>query len=461
MRTFVVVDPLSFLPILKNYLSGVENVFIVSDDHKSTGQVSKNTDFDIIIKKDLGSRASYRELKLCGDDRIMLCLRSPDRLKKCFAAVSSVYSNVPIIFLTHENASECKIAQMDNMFIISVEDLVEEQMSLIWRKIANRKHREELKRISRSAEKVLILLQDDPDPDAIASALALRIILGRNKQTAPIAAFGAVTRSENLNMIRLLDIPVMKISPEDLSDYSIIAMVDVQPPFFKNINIKADIVIDHHVCVESYDAVFTDIRTSYGAASTILGQYLVDGNYKITQRLATAIIYGIKTDTMFLDRDISPADIEIFTSMYAGVNMNLLRKIEHATLEYKEINGFVKALRNIEIKENVLFSFMGRVEREDIIPRLADFCLQIGESEWVLVCGVFAGQYVCSIRNVGYVKHAGEVARKAFGDVGSAGGHRSMAKAVMEVKVFKRCFMVSCRDDVREKIINLFLSAME
>ena len=106
-------------------------------------------------------------------------------------------------------------------------------------------------------------------------------------------------------MSRLLDIPVMQITGEDLNKYSKIAMVDVQPPYFKNNRIQADIVFDHHPSAKPYNAEFTDVRVACGSTSTILGKYLIDGNIKITQRLATALTYGIKSDTMSLERDIS------------------------------------------------------------------------------------------------------------------------------------------------------------
>src|ERR1700741_1726163 len=56
------------------------------------------------------------------------------------------------------------------------------------------------------AERVLIMMQDDPDPDAIASAWALRTLLGRTKTAAPIATFGTITRPENRAMTRILEI---------------------------------------------------------------------------------------------------------------------------------------------------------------------------------------------------------------------------------------------------------------
>ena len=65
------------------------------------------------------------------------------------------------------------------------------------------------------ADRVLILLHNDPDPDAMASGLALRNLLRRTKATAIIGALQNVTRPENLRMANLLDIHVETISPRD------------------------------------------------------------------------------------------------------------------------------------------------------------------------------------------------------------------------------------------------------
>src|SRR5213592_1309319 len=84
-----------------------------------------------------------------------------------------------------------------------------------------------------SADRVLIMMQDDPDPDAIASALALRTLLGRTKAAVPIATFGTITRPENRAMTRILDIDVEEIKAHAIDEYDMVAMVDTQPSFFE------------------------------------------------------------------------------------------------------------------------------------------------------------------------------------------------------------------------------------
>src|SRR6267142_2394785 len=96
------------------------------------------------------------------------------------------------------------------------------------------------------AERVLIMLHNEPDPDAMASGLALRNVLRRTKTTAIIGAIQGVTRPENLRMINLLDIHVEAITPESLKEYDRIAMGDVQPHYFVGLLDRVDMATDRH-----------------------------------------------------------------------------------------------------------------------------------------------------------------------------------------------------------------------
>src|SRR5499425_1592740 len=281
------------------------------------------------------------------------------------------------------------------------------------------------------APRVLILMQDDPDPDAIASALALRTLLGRNRTGAPLCTFGTITRPENVAMCEILDIDVEPITTREMHGFDRVAMVDVQPSFLEERFVEVDLVIDHHPVEEPVRARIRDIRPSYGATSTILVDYLRAADVKITQRLATALLYGIKADTLGLERGGSRADLEAFTFLYMTANHNALRRIERPELTDTALDVLAQGLARRQIVRGVFFSHLGHVATSDQIPQFADFGLQAEGVEWSVVSGVVDDMVHISVRNVGYVRSAGEVTRAAFADLGSAGGHRTMAKAVI------------------------------
>jgi nanoRNase/pAp phosphatase (c-di-AMP/oligoRNAs hydrolase) len=281
------------------------------------------------------------------------------------------------------------------------------------------------------ADSVLILLQDDPDPDAIASGLALRQVLGRNRQTATIGSFGKVTRPENIAMANLLEIEVETLVPAQCSNFDRIALVDSQPPHLRTELPRIDLVVDHHPEQLGYEALIRDVRPRYGATSTILLEYLLATGNSVGTRLATALLYGIKSDTFLLGRETHEWDVEAFSHIYPLANHNLLRRIERPELPSSAIDALGRALKTRQIVDRVAFVNLGRVEREDLIPQIADFCLQFEGAEWAVVSGIFESDLIVSVRNVGYVRAAGKVLKDAFGHLGSAGGHSSMAKAVI------------------------------
>ena len=190
-------------------------------------------------------------------------------------------------------------------------------------------------------------------------------------------------------------------------------------------------------------------------------EYLRAVDVKITQRLATALLYGIKSDTLGLERGGSKADLEAFTYLYLIANHNALRRIERPELSEEALDVLAQGLANRQVRQGVFFSHLGVVDTVDLIPQFADFGLQAEGVQWSVVSGVVDGEVHVSVRNVGYVRSAGDVTRVAFGDLGMAGGHRTMAKAVFP----RRQLGLSAGeaadgDNCRERIVERFLRAL-
>jgi nanoRNase/pAp phosphatase (c-di-AMP/oligoRNAs hydrolase) len=290
------------------------------------------------------------------------------------------------------------------------------------------------------ADRVLILLHNDPDPDALASGLALRNLLRRNKSTAIIGAVQGVTRPENLRMANMLDIHVEPISPASFDEFERIATVDVQPHYFSGRLDRADLVIDHHPEQAGYSAVFKDIRADYGSTCTILTEHLRAVDVNISERTATAMLYAIKSDTLFFARHTNRVDLEAFTFLYPLADAALIRKMEGAEITLERLDYVNRATQNGVMREQVFSAFVGEAPREDFIPYTADFFLQLEDIKWTIVAGVVGSTFIVSVRNLGYSRNAGEFVKRWFGDIGSAGGHRAMAKAVVPMARFHEKF---------------------
>ena len=312
-------------------------------------------------------------------------------------------------------------------------------------------------------EKIGILVQPDPDPDGIASAYALRALLGRKRTTAPLISFGDVQRPENRALCHAVGIDVRVITPDEINEFDGLVMVDVQPNVFGENPperiLSPDVIIDHHPERAGYSATITDIRTSYGATSTIFTEYLRATKTEINPKLATALLYGIKSDTQYLGRDSSPRDMLSFAYLHESHSPALLRRIERPALPISGLQALGRALAKAEVRDGIHILILGRV-REDVIPQVADMALQAEGAEWAVAVGIVDRNLVFSVRNVGYVRAAGEVVRAVVEGLGVGGGHRSMAKGIIPLKAFREVYGRADRAQVRSALYDAFVRAI-
>jgi nanoRNase/pAp phosphatase (c-di-AMP/oligoRNAs hydrolase) len=311
-------------------------------------------------------------------------------------------------------------------------------------------------------DRVAILLQDDPDPDGISSAMALRVLLGRNKLTTPIFSFRPVTRPENRNMVRLLEIDIDAANTENLRSFDKIAMVDVQPLYFEGRLDHADIVIDHHPGYPVGAAPFEDVRTRYGATATLMTEYLLNAEERISERLATALLYGIKSDTLMLSRRVTDVDLQAFTHLYPLANYPLLKRIERPELPVSFARILAHAMSRFAVENKLVVLHLGRVERDDLIVQMADFCLDFEGVEWVAVSGKLESKLAIAVRTHDTSQgSAGELVQKLFSDIGSAGGHRNMAKAVIPLRAWRQREGSTRDRAIEPRLRQLFARAIE
>jgi nanoRNase/pAp phosphatase (c-di-AMP/oligoRNAs hydrolase) len=317
---------------------------------------------------------------------------------------------------------------------------------------------QQYQRFLSDADRILILLHNDPDPDAIASGLALRNILRRTRQTAIIGCMYGVSRPENLRMLKLLDLQIEVMTAEQIKSFDRVALVDVQPHYFAGLLPHVDLVIDHHPEQPGYNAVFKDIRPDYGSTSTILTEHLRAVDIDISERTATAMLYAIKSDTLFFNRQANRADLDAFSYLYPLSDATMIRKMEGAEITGERLDFVIKAWQHGRMVEHVFCAFIGEPSREDFIPYVADFYLQLENVQWSVISGVVNDTFIVSVRNLGYSRNAGDFVRRWFSDIGSAGGHRTMAKAVVPLEKFQQKFGTYEGSRINQRMLELVLA---
>lgn len=275
-----------------------------------------------------------------------------------------------------------------------------------------------------------VLITIDPDPDSIAAAVALKRLLWHKVLSTSIGLVRPIKRLNNLTLVRLLRLPMVPVKAKDLKDYDKFLLVDGQPQhneFFEKIRYTA--VIDHHPLACEIDAAFTDVRPEYGATATILTEYLQAAAIKPSKTLATALIYGIKTDTRNFERHCVLDDVKAFHYLFGKANHNIINKVEISDLALRDLAYFEQALRSKRVVKDRIYAHLDKVPSHDILVIIAEFLLKVHDISWSIVSGIHGNLLAVVIRNDGYRKDAGRTIAKAFGDIGSAGGHKAMARA--------------------------------
>jgi len=274
------------------------------------------------------------------------------------------------------------------------------------------------------------------DPDAIASALALKRLLWRKVKNVVLYHVNVIERSDNLALINLLSIKLERIRSMKNRKIKRWAMVDSQPAHYKPFERHLfDIVIDHHPPHPSTKAMFLDIRENYGANSTIMTEYLRAAKITPSPSLATALFYGIKTDTDNFVRDSLPKDINAFRYLYQYVNMNIIKKIESSEITLETLKNIRVAMDRLVCVKNIAFVYMETVTNPDELVIIADFFMKLAEVQWSVVAGIYENKLVVILRNADLKADAGKQAQSWFNSWGgAAGGHRSAARAEIPLK---------------------------
>ena len=372
------------------------------------------------------------------DVTVVVDLGDESQAKRVAGAVRRQLPKAPVLVIDRErgrrrSAVRGGIAWIDEGELLA--DAIENVLARVFarRKVARFRH------ALRGARSCAFLLQHDPDPDAIASALALRIVLGA--ADAPIMTCGRVTRPENRRLIEELGIRIEHVSARSLATHETLILVDVQPPYFGGDVGDVAAVIDHHPPSGAFRARFKDVRPTYGASATIAAEYLLaDGDALLTRELATALLYGIITDTKSLSRSASDDDLEMFAYLFPRADHALLRRIQHPSYSAATLRRFGLALQHARVTRGLAHVHLGRLpaDEEHVVAQLAEFCLGMDGASIAVVSGMFRDRVVMSARALWPAAKLGDRLRDAFDQYGSAGGHAVMAKAVIHIADWRR-----------------------
>jgi len=282
------------------------------------------------------------------------------------------------------------------------------------------------------AEPLLILAHENPDPDSLASAVALRhLLLETRGQNSTVGYSGIVGRAENRAMVELLGLPVVSLGHDEWRRFKSFALIDAQPHTGNSIlpsDVMPDIVIDHHpLRPASTQARFHDIRQNIGASATLLTNYLREAGVEIPSRLATALLYGIRSETQDLGRETFAADLDAYQYLFGIADKETLAAISQPPLTLSYFTQLAAALDSVEVGQSVAVCTLGEVRVPDFVPEMADFIARMQHVQWALCSGAFGRRLYVSIRSNRRDADAGKLMQSVLDGVGTGGGHSMRA----------------------------------
>ncbi len=289
-----------------------------------------------------------------------------------------------------------------------------------------------------------IFLQDNPDPDAIASGLTLKHISKFYDVESSIYYGGDISHQKNKTLINLLNIDLIKAKTKEevmqiVKSAGKIALIEASIPSKNNIlpeeGVIPNLIFDHHqVDMSSVKGDFIDIQPKIGATSTIMTKYIRQLNIKPTSQLATALLYGIRTDTNGFTRNTTSDDLSAASYLSPLVDVSILNQLESPPMSLETLDIIGRAIRNREIRGSYLASFVEFINERDALPQAAEMMLQLEGVNTVLIFGINEDKVQLSARSKDTRVNLGLLLQSAFGKLNS-GGHATMAAGTINLGI--------------------------
>ncbi len=306
--------------------------------------------------------------------------------------------------------------------------------------------------------RVFIQTHNFPDPDAIASAYGLQVLLSKFNINTVICHHGAIERTATANMAAEFGIEL--VSDAELADMSqddYIITVDSQKGNANILDLVGDEVacIDHHPTFFPVEYKYKDIRT-VGSCSTIIADYYRRYNLDMPDAVATALLYGLKMDTKDFTRGVTKLDVDMYAYLFPMANEQLIRRFQSESMQYSELGAFADSLNRIEITDGVAFVFLNYSCADAFLATISDFILNLDVVTFAVVYCKKSDGLKFSVRSELDELDAGKIISAALKNCGSGGGHRSMAGGFADEK--KIC---AAGGNTGEEIKRLFLDEIK
>ncbi|NIB99385.1 DHH family phosphoesterase [Halobacterium sp. R2-5] len=306
--------------------------------------------------------------------------------------------------------------------------------------------------IQGTEDRLAIVTHDNPDPDSIAAAAALDAIADHLGVAADILYFGDIGHQENRAFVNLLDIELTPFGDVDIDDYDTVALVDPAKAGDVTLDREVDIFLDHYEVDEQFDAEFADVRPNVSATSTILTKYIQEFDLSVSQEVATALLYGIRAETLDFRRDTTPADLTAAAYLYPFADHDTLEQVESPNMSPETLDVLAEAIANREVQGSHLVSNAGFISDRDALSQAASQLLNLEGITTTAVFGIVEDTIYLAARSKDIRLNIGRVLADAFENIGESAGHSTQASAEIPLGIFTG---IEATEENRETLLSL------
>ena len=279
-----------------------------------------------------------------------------------------------------------------------------------------------------AAERVVFVSHVHPDPDSLGSMLGLaHLVEAKLGKPTLLTRDGPISRAENRAMVEVLHLDLCPVENVEWADGDAVVMVDSQPNTGRHtVKYPAPIfaVLDHHETPgDLEDVAFVDVRPNLGATCTLVSKYLADQDVVASEKVATALLYGIETEVTGYPREASPDDDHALHRLYPHADKDLLAQIRNARLPHSHFECLLQALQSSFIYDRLIISWVNPLPQPEQAAEVVDFMIRFEKVDWAVCAGVYNDSLSLSVRTATANAGAGEMLRKVVGSLGKAGGH--------------------------------------
>jgi nanoRNase/pAp phosphatase (c-di-AMP/oligoRNAs hydrolase) len=307
--------------------------------------------------------------------------------------------------------------------------------------------------LDETTDSLAILTHDNPDPDSIASAVALQAIAAEHRLSADILYDGEIGHQENRAFVNLLGIELVRLADAPpLSEYGAVALVDHMKSSEPEVSAEIDIFIDHFEPDEEINAAFMDVRPNVSSTSTILTKYIQEFDLSPSEAVATGLLYGIRSETLDFKRETTPADLTAAAYLYPFANHDTLEQVESPSMSAETLDVLAEAIQNREVQGSHLVSNAGFIRDRDALGQAAQHLLKLEGITTTAVFGIADEKIYLSARSKDIRMNIGKVLQDAFQGIGDAGGHSTQGSVEIPLGIFTG---IETSDDNRDTLLKL------